>query len=77
MKSHRPPAELRVRSVDDDEWTWSYVEPDNDVELYSNEVYPTAEDARDWARRAYPKVPFAEHDEDDGGDGDGGEDAED
>ena len=70
MKSRRPRAELQVRSVEDDGWTWCYVEPDSDVELYSNEVYPTPDDAKDWARRAYPDVPFAD-DEGDEEDGDG------
>ncbi len=69
MKSRQPRAELRVRSLEDDVWTWCYVEPDNHVELYGNETYPTADDAREWARRAYPEVPF-------GDDEDGGEDVE-
>jgi hypothetical protein len=72
MKSRQPRAELRVQSIEDDGWTWSYVEPEHDVELYSNETYATAEGAKDWARRAYPDVPFAE----DGGDGDGQDDGE-
>ena len=60
MKSRQPRAELQVLSVEDDGWTWSYVEPEHHVELYSNETYATAEDAKDWARRAYPDVPFGE-----------------
>ncbi len=63
MKSPQPRAELRVQSLDEYGWTWCYVEPETDVELYSNETYPTADDARDWARRAYPDVPFGEDEE--------------
>ena len=74
MKSRQPPAELRVRSVEDEVWTWSYVEPDNHVELYSNEIYSTAEEARKWARRAYPDLPFGDDDEQQGGQGDQGKD---
>ena len=70
MKSPPRQAELRVRALEDDVWTWFYVEPENDVELYSNETYPTADDAREWARRAYPDVPFGE-DEGDEQDGEG------
>ena len=75
MKSRPPQAELRVQAVEDDGWTWCYVEPDHDVELYSNETYSTAEDAREWARRAYPDLSFGD-DEGDGRDG-GAEKAED
>jgi hypothetical protein len=65
QKSRQPRAELRVHSVEDDGWTWYYVEPEDGVELYSNETYATADDAKEWARRAYPDVPFAEDDEED------------
>ena len=41
----------------------SYVEPDDGVELYSNETFATADAAKEWAGRAYPDVPFAEDDE--------------
>ena len=63
MKSHKsqpPRAELRVEAVEDDGWTWCYVEPDDGVELYSNELYATVDDAKELARRAYPDVPLAE-----------------
>ena len=60
MKSPQPRAELRVRSLDEHGWTWCFVEPETDVELYSNETYPTPDEAKDWARRAYPDVPFSE-----------------
>jgi hypothetical protein len=60
MKSPQPRAELRVRSLGEHVWTWAYVEPESDVELYSNETYATADEARDWARRAYPEVEFGE-----------------
>ena len=63
MKSQKrqpPRAELRVKAVEDDGWTWCYVEPESGVELYSNETYTTVDDARQWARRAYPDVPLAE-----------------
>ncbi|HEX2192854.1 MAG TPA: hypothetical protein VHH09_06630 [Acidimicrobiales bacterium] len=53
------------------------MEPDNHVELYSNETYPTADDAREWARRAYPEVPFGEDDEDGGDEEDEEKDPED
>jgi hypothetical protein len=70
VKSPPRQAELRVESLEDDVWTWCYVEPAHDVELYSNETYTTVEDAKEWARRAYPDVPFAE-DEDGSADDDG------
>ena len=63
QKSQPPRAELRVESVEDDRWTWRYVEPEDGVELHSNETYATADDAKDWARRAYPDVPLAEDEE--------------
>jgi hypothetical protein len=61
--NRQPRAELRVHRVEGDGWTWCYVEPEEDVELYSNETYGTAEDAATWARRAYPDVALVEHDE--------------
>jgi hypothetical protein len=65
QKSPQPPAELRVQSVEGDGWTWCYVEPEDGVELYSNETFSTADEAKNWARRAYPDLPFAEADEED------------
>ena len=65
MKSQKrrpPPAELRVKAVEDDGWTWCYAEPESGIELYSNETYTKVDDARQWARRAYPDVPLADHD---------------
>jgi hypothetical protein len=59
QKSQPPRAELRVQAVEENGWTWCYVEPENGVELYSNETYPTVDEAKDWARRAYPDVPLA------------------
>ena len=66
QKSRQPRAELRVHSVEDGGWTWCYVEPEDGVELYSNETYANAEDAKDWARRAYPEVPLAEEEGEEG-----------
>ncbi len=63
QKSQPPRAELRVEAVEDDGWTWCYVEPENGVELYSNETYATADDAKESARRAYPDVPLAADEE--------------
>ncbi len=60
MKSQQPRAELRIRSLDAQGWTWCYVEPEADVELYSNETYRSADEAREWARRAYPDLAFGE-----------------
>jgi hypothetical protein len=76
MRNPQPRVELRVRSLGKHGWTWSYVEPENHVELYSNETYPTPEEARDWARRAYPKVEFGEDEPEDGEDGEDSEDGE-
>ena len=59
QKRQLPQAELRVEAVENDGWTWCYVEPENGIELYSNETYTTVDDARQWARRAYPDVPLA------------------
>jgi hypothetical protein len=63
QKSRPPQAELRVEAVEDDGWTWCYVEPETGVELYSNEMYATVDAAKEWARRAYPDVPLAEEQE--------------
>ena len=63
QKSQPPRAELRVEGVEDDGWTWCYVEPENGVEFYSNEMYATVDEAKTWARRAYPDVPLAEDQE--------------
>ena len=63
QKSQRPRAELRLHRVEDDGWTVCYVEPEAGVELYSNETYGTVDDAKKWARRAFPDVPFADDDE--------------
>jgi hypothetical protein len=60
QKRQPPQAELHVETVEDDGWTWCYVEPENGVKFYSNETYATADDAGQWARRAYPDVPLAE-----------------
>ncbi len=49
-------AQLRINSVEGDGWTWSYVEPDSDIELHSNETYGSREAAVEWARRAYPDL---------------------
>jgi hypothetical protein len=54
-----PRAELQVVAAEE-RWTWRYVEPDTGVELDSNETFASREAAVDWARRAYPDVPFAE-----------------
>ncbi len=59
-KSRPPRAELRVHPVEGGGWTWCYVEPDDDVELYSNETYATADVAEEWAQRAYPDLEVAE-----------------
>jgi hypothetical protein len=63
MNSSQPRAELRLRSLDEHGWTWCYVEPGTDVELYSNETYASPEEAREWARRAYPDLSFGEADD--------------
>ncbi len=65
QKRRQPRAELRVDSVEGDGWTWCYVEPDDGVELYSNETYPKVDDAKNWARRAYPDLAFADDENDD------------
>ncbi len=59
QNSQRPRAELRIEAVEDEGWTWCYVEPENGVELYSNETYATVDEAKDWARRAYPDLEVA------------------
>ena len=60
MKSPQPRAELRVEPLDQRRWVWRYVEPEEGVELYGNETYGTAHEARESARRAYPDVAFAD-----------------
>ena len=60
---------LHIHSVeagpeqDDERWTWCYVEPATGIELFSNETYATREGATEYARRAYPDVPFADEEE--------------
>jgi hypothetical protein len=70
-----PPADahsqLYIERLEDDRWTWRYVEGESDVELHSNETFSSREAAVDWARRAYPDVPFAD------AEGDADEDEED
>ena len=67
MKNQQPPdggqgrpAQLHIERYGDDHWTWRYVEAASGVELHSNETFTSREAAADWARRAYPDVPFAE-----------------
>lgn len=54
---------LRLNPVDGDGWTWSYVEPDSDVELHSNERYGSRDEAAEWAKRAYPDLDVADNEE--------------
>ncbi len=67
MKSQPPTdadgPELRVTPTDDDRWTWRYNEPATDLTLHSNETFASRDVAMDWARRAYPDVPFADDEE--------------
>ncbi len=68
MKTHQPAdprPELHVDRLDDDRWTWRYVERESGLELHSNETFSSREVAVDWARRAYPDVPFADGDDED------------
>jgi hypothetical protein len=61
VKTHQSPdatPELHVEPVDDDRWTWRFVE--GDLELQSNEIYSTREDAAERARRAYPDVELSD-----------------
>ena len=51
-------ASLRVEELEGGRWTWCYREAD--LTLHSNETFASREAAMDWARRAYPDVPFAE-----------------
>lgn len=63
MKTSRPAdprPQLHVDAVDDDRWTWRYVEQETGLELYSNEMFSSREIAAEWAKRAYPDVPLAE-----------------
>ena len=59
-----PPADARprihVERAEDEHWTWRYVDEETGVELHSNETFSSREVAVDWARRAYPDVPFAD-----------------
>lgn len=50
--------ELHVDAIEDDRWTWRYVE--GDMELHSNETYSSRDEAADRARRAYPDVEVSE-----------------
>jgi hypothetical protein len=55
-------AELLVEPLGDDRWEWRYVEAATGVQLHSNENYASAEEAAEWARRAYPDLSVAGHD---------------
>ena len=56
------PAERPARAVvrlyqrQDGRWAWCYQEAEHDLELHSNDDYPTREEAAAAARRAYPDV---------------------
>jgi hypothetical protein len=65
-----PRPQLHVDSLEEDRWTWRYVEQETGVELHSNETFSSRDVAVDWARRAYPDVLFAD---DEGGVGEAGE----
>lgn len=39
---------------DDGDWTWAYVEPDAELELRSNDSFPSREAARVAVELAYP-----------------------
>ena len=41
---------------EDGDWTWAYVEPDAELELRSNDSYPSRESARAAVELAYPNV---------------------
>ena len=64
MKNQQAPdgqgASLRVQALEGGRWTWSYSEPAGGPTLHSNETFASRETAMDWARRAYPDVPFAD-----------------
>ncbi len=53
-------AHIRINAGEGGRWTWSYVEPDSDIELHSNETYSSREDAANWAKRAYPDLDVAD-----------------
>ncbi len=55
-----PRPELHLDRLEEERWTWRYVERETGVELHSNETFSSREAASDWARRAYPDVPFAD-----------------
>ncbi len=63
MKNQQPAdarPEIHVYPVEGERWTWRCVEAATGLELHSNETFSTREGAVDWARRAYPDVPFAD-----------------
>ena len=63
MKNQQRPDDgspsLQLESIEGGRWTWRYVEPSAGLELHSNETFSSRKAAMDWARRAYPDVPFA------------------
>jgi hypothetical protein len=67
-----PRAQLHIDTTDDDRWTWRYVEQETGVELHSNETFSSRDVAVDWARRAYPDVPFADDEDGEEGESSGG-----
>ena len=53
-------AQLHVEPVGGDRWTWRYVENGTRIELWSNEMYGSREEAAEWARRAFPDLEVAD-----------------
>ena len=45
---------VRLWQDDDGDWTWTYVEPDAELELRSNDSFPSREAARAAVELAYP-----------------------
>ena len=58
-----PRPQIHIDPVEDERWTWRYVERETGIELHSNETFSSREAAADWARRAYPDVRFADDEE--------------
>jgi hypothetical protein len=56
-------AQVRLEAVGGDRWTWRYVEAGTEIELWSNEMYGSREEAAEWARRAYPDLEVADSQE--------------
>ena len=57
---HVPAAEVHVYPIGEGWWSWRYVERASGVELQSNDIYESREEAVESAGKAYPDLEVSE-----------------